>query len=89
MKQPFIADEHASLPYDVWTNELKVSAVDVPGMERMTASEYREYISQFLAYVDHHDTLRSAAAGYPIACNKQQLDMLIEHLTKLRSQMSD
>ena len=42
--KPFIHDQHKSLPYDLWTIEMEISAVDIHQMESMTESQYKEYI---------------------------------------------
>lgn len=68
---------------------VEVESVDIRGMHLMTPEEYRYYVSNDMLLVDHHDILRSHIAGYPIATNKEQLDILIEVLNELRSKLED
>lgn len=60
-------------------------------MRAMSDDEYRNFIHQDslggLIYVDHHEVLRSFVADYPLATTREQLDILIEELQRLRSKM--
>lgn len=62
---------------------VEIETVDIHTMRDMSASEYRNYLDGDLLFVDHHEVLRSAPAGYPLAVTSDQLKMLIEHLQGL------
>lgn len=69
--------------YSTLKTETTVEAVGIPTMHEISAEEYREYLSDGLLFVDHHDVLRSVPAEYPLAVTREQLQMLIEHLQGL------
>lgn len=71
------------MPYTTFTTNQEVTAVDIHTMAEMTLEGYKEYLRSGLLNVDHHDLLRSAPAGYPLATNKAQLKALIEYLKAL------
>lgn len=60
-----------------------VVSVDIPTMAGMSLQEYDEYLRNGLFSVDHHDVLRSAAAGYPLAVTRGQIKALITYLKEL------
>ncbi|USR37848.1 hypothetical protein L1F06_014305 [Ectopseudomonas hydrolytica] len=64
-----------------------IEAVDILSMQEMSVEEYREYLNGELLFVDHHDILRSGPAEYPLATNKEQLEILISYLQGLRSRV--
>jgi hypothetical protein len=68
---------------------VQVVSVDIQTMAKMPIDEYRRYVRDHLVHVDHHDILRSAAAGYPLATNKAQVQELIDHLKELRHKVAD
>lgn len=65
----------------------EIECFDIPTMREMSDEEYRGSIDNGLVYVDHHDVLRSNVADYPIATTREQLDIFIEELQKLRRRM--
>lgn len=68
------------------SRELEV--VDIPTMYEMSDGQYREFIaSGELIYIDHHDVLRSYVADYPFATTREQMDIFIQELQKLRDKM--
>ena len=70
------------------TTTAEIEAVDIPTMTQLSDAEYRTFIREDgLVFVDHHDVLRSSAAGYPLATTLEQFDILVEELQKLRSKM--
>jgi hypothetical protein len=69
--------------YEVPTSKQEVSAVDIHTMGDLSAEDYNRYIRENLIYVDHHDILRSMAAGYPLAVTKAQMQTLMEYLREL------
>lgn len=69
------------------TNVGEIECFDIPTMHQMSDEEYRGIIDYGLVYVDHHDVLRSYVAHYPIATTREQLDIFIEELQKLRRKM--
>ncbi|HEX3560325.1 MAG TPA: hypothetical protein VHU19_14050 [Pyrinomonadaceae bacterium] len=69
------------------TNVGEVECFDIPTMREMSDEEYRGIIDYGLVYVDHHENLRSYVAHYPIATTREQLDIFIEELQKLRAKM--
>jgi len=71
------------MSYNVITQKQDVSAVDIHAMAKMTIEDYNQYIRENLIYVDHHDNLRSMAAGYPMAVTKAQAQALITYLREL------
>ena len=66
---------------------IEVDAVDIPSMYKMSTEEYKQYIENELLSVDHHDVLRSAIAGYPLAVTREQLQILITYLQSLTSKV--
>jgi hypothetical protein len=65
-----------------------IESVDVPTMRAMSDDEYRDFLRRGgLMYVDHRGALRSSPAAYPIAATRQQLDVLIEELQRLRDKL--
>lgn len=64
-----------------------IEAIDILSMQEMSVEEYREYLNGELLFVDHHDILRSGPAEYPLATNKEQLEILISYLQGLRSRV--
>lgn len=66
---------------------IDIEAVDIPSMQEMSVEEYQEYLNGELLFVDHHDILRSGPAEYPLATNKEQLEILISYLQGLRSRV--
>lgn len=64
-----------------------IEAVDILSMQEMSVEEYREYLNGELLFVDHHGILRSGPAEYPLATNKEQLEILISYLQGLRSRV--
>ncbi|WP_422413979.1 MULTISPECIES: hypothetical protein [unclassified Endozoicomonas] len=67
---------------------IEVEAIDINTMEALTPEEYKLYLeSEGLFMVDHHEILRSSCAGYPIAATKEQVDILIEELSKIRHKL--
>ena len=77
------------MPYETITFKQSVTSVDIPTMEIMSMDDYHEYLQFGLLSVDHHDILRSEAAGYPLATNKKQLRALINHLSQLEIKLKD
>jgi hypothetical protein len=66
----------------------EVETVDIPTMAAMECDEYRSMLeNRHFVYVDHHGVLRSGPADYPIATNRQQLDIYIAMLNRLREEM--
>lgn len=54
-------------------------------LETMTKEEYQQVLNaDCFFWVDHHDRVRHQLSGEIIAMNKQQLDLLIEHLKSFR-----
>lgn len=72
-----------------YKTSVEIESVDIRGMDQMNPKEYRQYVLDHMLYVDHHDILRSHIAGYPIANNKEQLDILVEVLSELRPKLKD
>lgn len=75
------------MSYLTFKTTTEIEAVDIPTMYKMSAAEYKEYLSSGLLFVDHHDVLRSAPAEYPLAVTREQLQMLIDHLRSLETRV--
>ena len=86
---PCIDERHKALKYNVWTTRQTVSSTDIHDMEDMSADDYKDYIMNHMIGLDPHNILRSSAAGYPIACNKTQLDIFVQYLISIRSRLKD
>ena len=71
------------MSFEVPCRSQEVRAVDIHTMADMTPQQYREYLEFSLIYVDHHDVLRSMAAGYPLAVTKAQFSALMDYLREL------
>ncbi len=57
-------------------------------MRKMSKEDYRAFLSrEEICLVDSHGALISAIAGYPIAATKEQLDLYIEELKKLKHEL--
>lgn len=52
-------------------------------MAAMPLKDYEEYIRTGLLFVDHHDVLRSAPAGYSLATTQAQVKALIRYLEEI------
>lgn len=76
----------SSMPKTIKLQSRELEVVDIPTMYEMSDEQYRYFLeSGELIYVDHHDNLRSFVADYPIATTREQLDIYIEELHKLRN----
>lgn len=71
------------MSYKTIKSTQEIEAVDIPTMADMPIEEYKDYLRFGLIFVDHHDILRSAVAGYPLAVNKEQLNALIAYLNEI------
>ena len=71
------------------TTTVQVVAADVPTMTEMSDAEYVQYVNNELFIVDHHDVLISGVAGFPCACTRRQLEILIAQLGTLAPLMRD
>jgi hypothetical protein len=71
------------MAYEVNVEHQEVRAVDIETMYKMSPEEYRQYLEEGLMYVDHHDILRSMAAGYPLATTRAQFTALMNYLREL------
>lgn len=77
------------MPYKAIKATFEVLAVDIPTMSEMSMDEYKDYLRFGLMSVDHHDILRSDAAGYPLATNKEQMQALIAYLTEIAPKVGE
>jgi len=71
------------MAYEAHTSPQDVTAVDIVTMTKMSPADYKQYLAHGLIYVDHHDILRSMAAGYPLAVTKAQFAALMSYLREL------
>lgn len=77
-----------SAAIEKFTVKLDVESIDIPTMDSLSPQEYREYLkNEGLFLVDHHDILRSSGASYPLATSKEQLEILISELSKLKHKL--
>lgn len=61
---------------------------DIGDLETMDADEYRMLLAnEALIWMDHHEFVRSTLSDEILATNREQVDMLIEHLKRYRDQM--
>jgi hypothetical protein len=65
----------------------EIEAIDIRTMDIMSPEDYREYINSGLLRIDHHDVLVSTVAGYPVAANREQLEILIKYLESLKDKI--
>lgn len=57
-------------------------------MSVMLTAEYRQALANgALFWIDHHDFVRSTLSDEILATNREQLDVLIEHLQGYRNKM--
>ncbi|WP_024930697.1 hypothetical protein [Methylophilus sp. OH31] len=75
------------MSYKTIKSTQEIEAVDIPTMADMPLDEYKDYLRFGLMSVDHHDNLRSAVAGYPLATNQEQLKALIAYLNEIASKV--
>lgn len=66
---------------------LEVESIDIHSMYALTDEEYRTYVDGDLVFVDHHDVLRVANTTCPLATTREQLDIFIDELQRLRETM--
>lgn len=58
-------------------------------VQTMMTGDYRQALAkEAFFWIDHHDFLRSTLSGEILAVNREQLDLLIEHLSSLRNKMA-
>lgn len=62
---------------------IEIDTIDKQTLYGMSLDDYKRYIEEEVFYIDHHDFLRSAIAGYPLAATRQQLHALISYLQGL------
>ncbi|MCX8727181.1 hypothetical protein [Gilliamella sp. B2838] len=56
----------------------------------MTNSEYKEFLNkEAFFYADAHGFVRHVLSDEPVATNKDQLDLLIEHLKSYRAALDE
>ena len=77
------------MPYKTCKLSQDVEFVDIVTMGAMTEADYREYLETGLLFVDHHDILRSQAAGYPLAVTKSQFKALLNYLQELEPRIGE
>lgn len=57
-------------------------------MSTMPIEEYQQVLTNgALFWIDHHDFVRSTLSEEILATNKEQLDVMIEHLQQYRNRM--
>lgn len=71
------------MTYKTFTCKQDVVAVDIQTMAEMSIDDYKDYLRNGLLTVDHHDTLRSEPAGYPLATTKEQFKALLVYLKEI------
>jgi hypothetical protein len=71
------------MPYQTFTWNTDITAVDIQTMAEMTLQDYKKYLRNGLLTLDHHDLLRSVPAGYPLATSKAQFNAMMEYLKEL------
>ncbi|WP_333854158.1 hypothetical protein [Leclercia sp.] len=58
-------------------------------MSTMPTAEYQQALADgALFWIDHHDFVRSTLSGEIFATNKEQLEVMIEHLKEYLSKMT-
>ncbi|ENM5843723.1 hypothetical protein V4V60_003917 [Vibrio mimicus] len=67
--------------------EEKIRSMDIPSMSGLDDASYREVVKTELFFVDSHEILRDAITGHPVATSIEQVEILIEELSNLRSRM--
>jgi hypothetical protein len=77
------------MAYQKHKRTVVVEAVDIVTMSGMSLDDYGGYLADGLLEVDHRGVLRSAPAGYPLATNKKQLRILIDHLRAFEPDLPD
>ncbi|WLD12941.1 hypothetical protein [Planctellipticum variicoloris] len=67
---------------------MEVESIDIPSMLEMSDSEYRAYVNKSgLFFVDHHDVLRVANTGCPMATTREQCEILIDELRMIKDRL--
>lgn len=64
-----------------------IKSIDIPSMRKLSDSDYRGFLDGDIFYVDHGEVLRVSATGHPIATSTEQVDIMIEELTKMKDRM--
>lgn len=71
------------MPLDNDPNKLTI-----PEMYELTDQQYRGFVQdEGIFWIDHHDVLRETVSERPLATTLEQLDILIDELTKARVRM--
>lgn len=71
-------------PYRATIDE---DVMDIPTLHAAGVNGYREYVMQYLLFVDHHDVLRAVQGEYPLATSPEQVDVLISILNEVKARM--
>jgi len=66
---------------------IEINVANIPTMQSMSSNEYTDYLYN-LIFTDTHGIIRSTQGEYPIACNQEQVKILINYLTE-KSQYLD
>jgi hypothetical protein len=67
-----------------------VDVLDIPSMAALSDADCRAHLMpDELFWIDDHDVLRVANADFPLATNKNQLDILIDVLGAQRHKLAD
>ncbi|MBH0045683.1 hypothetical protein [Pseudoalteromonas sp. NZS11_1] len=56
-------------------------------MESISSEDYRSFLIREGLFHINHDILESSITGYAIAANKEQLDIYIEELQKIKKHL--
>lgn len=65
---------------------IEIETLDIPSLYAMNIEEYRGLLSgEGFFYVDQDGVLRSTQGSYPLATTREQMDILIEELQRLRA----
>ncbi|WP_434340176.1 hypothetical protein [Motilimonas cestriensis] len=65
----------------------EIELLDIPSLSGLSNDDFKEYVNEHLLFIDHHEILRDKATSHPIATNKEQVDILINELLKIKGAM--
>lgn len=67
------------MSFETVKHVMEIEAVEIPTMAKMNEDEYTAHLEN-LFYSDTHGIIRATQGDYSLACNQNQLKMLLNYL---------
>lgn len=58
----------------------EIEAYDIATLREMSSAEYEDYVESHLIITDARGFVRATQGAYPLACTREQLEILIRNL---------